>query len=69
MQMTMTFETCARCRCPIHSGEPAVRTASVDIIDGRIAASSPRAYHLHGGCYHDAKTAHRKETKYIPNAA
>ena len=40
MQTTMTLEACCRCGQPIAPGEPAMQTASVDIIDGR-AVSSP----------------------------
>lgn len=69
MQKTMTFETCAWCRHPIRPGEPAVHTASVDIIDGMAVASPTRAYHLEGGCYYDANTARRKEAKNTRNAA
>ena len=69
MQKTMTFETCDWCRHPIRPGEPAVHTASVDIIDGMTVASPTRAYHLEGGCYGDAKSARRKEAKNTPNAA
>ena len=69
MQKTMTLETCAWCRHPIRPGEPAVHTASVDIIDGMTAASPTRSYHLEGGCYGDAKNARRKEAKDTPNAA
>ena len=35
MQTTMTLEACCRCGQPIAPGEPAMQTASVDIIDGR----------------------------------
>lgn len=69
MQKTMTFETCDWCRHPIRTGEPAVHTASVDIIDGMTVASPTRAYHIEGGCYGDAKSARRKEAKNTPNAA
>ena len=48
----MTLDACARCGLPIRPGEPAMHTASVDIIDGRVVASPPRSYHLNG----DGKT-------------
>ena len=34
MQITMTLEACCRCGQPIAPGEPAMQTASVDIIGG-----------------------------------
>ena len=57
MQMTMTLEACSRCGQPIRPGEPAMQTASVDIIDGRAVSSPVRSYHLAGRCYHEAKAA------------
>ena len=54
MQMTLTLDSCARCGQTIRPGEPAMQTASVDIIDGRVVASPVRSYHLKGGCPGDA---------------
>ncbi len=48
MQITMTLEACCRCGQPIAPGEPAMQTASVDIIDGRAVSSPVKAYHLRG---------------------
>ena len=64
MQSTMTLETCCRCGQPIHPGEPAMQTASVDIVGGLAVASPVKTYHLSGRCYDDARTRHP-----IPNAA
>ena len=64
MQMTMSMEACCRCGQPIRSGEPAMQTASVDVIDGRIVASPVKSYHVRGGCYDDVKRRER-----VPNAA
>ena len=64
MQMNMTLEACSRCGQPIIPGEPAMQTASVDIIDGRIVSSPVKSYHLRGRCYEDAKPRER-----LPNAA
>ena len=50
MQMTLTLDACARCGQTIRPGEPAMQTASVDIIDGRVVSSPVRSYHLKGGC-------------------
>ena len=55
MQMTMTLEDCCRCGHPIRPGEPAMQTASVDIIDGRAASSPVRSYHIGDGCEAAAK--------------
>ncbi len=54
MQMTMTLEACARCRQTIAPGEPAMQTASVNIIGGRAVSSPVKSYHLKGRCYDDA---------------
>ena len=54
MQMTLTLDDCARCGQPILPGQPVKQTATVDIIDGRVVASTPRSYHLGGGCPGDA---------------
>ncbi len=50
MQMTLTLDACARCGQPILPGQPVKQTASVDFIDGRVVASTPRSYHLDGRC-------------------
>ena len=55
MQMTLTLDSCARCGQTIRAGEPAMQTASVDIIDGRVVASPVRSYHLKGGCPDDGE--------------
>ena len=47
--------TCARCGEPILPGQPYAQTASVDVVDGRIAASPVRSYHTESGCYRAAK--------------
>ena len=57
MQKTMILEACCRCGQPISPGDPAMQTASVDIVDGRAAASPVTAYHLSGRCYDDARAA------------
>ena len=64
MQSTMTLQDCCRCGQPIAPGEPAMQTASVDIIGGRAVSSPVRAYHLSGRCNDDHR---RKET--LPDAA
>ena len=51
MQITMTLEACCRCGQPIAPGEPAMQTASVDIIGGRAVSSPVKSYHLKGRCY------------------
>ncbi len=51
----LDVETCAWCERPVRSGDPVAQTATVDIIDGRAAASPARSYHIEGGCYHAAK--------------
>ena len=50
MQMTLTLDACARCGQTILPGQPVKQTATVDIIDGRVVASTPRSWHLGGGC-------------------
>ncbi|MDE2963676.1 MAG: hypothetical protein OXU26_07170 [Acidobacteriota bacterium] len=50
MQMTLTLADCARCGQPILPGQPVKQTASVDIIGGRVVASTPLSWHLKGGC-------------------
>ena len=54
MQMTLTLDACARCGQPILPGQPVKQTAPVDIIGGRVVASTPRSWHLGGGCPGDA---------------
>ena len=51
----LDIETCAWCERPVRSGDPVAQTATVDIIDGRVAASPARSYHMEGGCYRAAK--------------
>ena len=66
MQTTMTLEACCRCGQPIAPGEPAMQTASVDIIGGRAVSSPVKTYHLSGRCYDEAKAeqaAHREALK------
>ena len=55
MQKTMTLEACCRCGQPIAPCEPAMQTASVDIIGGRAVSSPVKTYHLSGRCYDEAK--------------
>lgn len=55
MQMTLTLDACARCGQAIRPDEPAMQTASVDIIDGRVVNSPVRSYHLKGGCPDDTE--------------
>ena len=64
MQITMTLEACCRCGQTIAPGEPAMQTASVDIIDGRAVSTPVKSYHLTGRCYGDMQ---RRES--LPNAA
>ena len=64
MQTTMVLAACARCGQPIAPGEPAMQTASVDIIGGRAVSSPVTSYHLKGSCYGDAK-----RRAPLPNAA
>ena len=64
MQMTMTLEDCSRCGLTILPGEPAMQTASVDIIDGKAASSPVRSYHMKGGC-----EAAAKRRGLVPEAA
>ena len=47
--------TCSRCGEPILPGQPYAQTSSVDVVDGRIAASPVRSYHTEKGCYRAAK--------------
>ena len=64
MQTTMTLEACSRCGQPIAPGEPAMQTASVDIIGGRAVASPAKAYHLRGRCSDEYRRRER-----LPDAA
>ena len=57
MQTIMTLEACSRCGQPIAPGEPAMQTASVDIVDGRAVSSPVKAYHLTGRCYDEYRAA------------
>ena len=57
MQTTMTLEACCRCGQPIAPGEPAMQTASVDIIGGRAVSSPVKTYHLSGRCYDEYRAA------------
>ena len=57
MQSTMTLEVCARCGQHILPGEPAMQTASVDIVGGRAVSSPVKAYHLSGRCYENHRAA------------
>ena len=64
MQTVMTLQNCCRCGQPIAPGEPAMQTASLDIIGGRVVSSPVRAYHLAGRCY----DAYRRR-EHLPTAA
>ncbi len=64
MQIPLIPETCARCGRPVLPGEPVMRSAAVDLADGRVVASPVRAIHVQGGCRdgagrYDAATASR----------
>ena len=59
MQQAMTLESCSRCGQPILPGEPAMQTASVDIVGGRLVSSRVKAYHLAGRCYEEFKGKER----------
>ena len=59
MQMTTSVDACAWRQRPVRPGEPAVQTASVGLVDGRIVASPARSYHIEGGCYDAAKRRER----------
>ena len=56
-QPTLTLFTlaCDRCGEPILPGQPYAQTASVDVVDGRIATTPARSYHTESGCYRAAK--------------
>ena len=64
MQAVMTLQNCCRCGQPITPGEPAMQTASVDIIGGHAVSTPAKAYHLSGRCYDEARTRHP-----VPRAA
>ena len=64
MQTTMTLDACCRCGQPIGPAEPAMQTASVDIIGGTAVASPVRSYHLRGRCYDEYRRRER-----LPNGA
>ena len=53
MQTTMALDACARCGQPIAPGEPAMQTASVDLIGGRAVSTPVKSYHLRGRCSGD----------------
>ena len=53
--LTLFTETCDRCGEPILPGQPYAQTASVDVVDGRIATTPVRSYHTESGCYRAAK--------------
>ena len=53
--LTLFPLTCARCEEPILPGQPYAQTSSVDVVDGRIAATPVRSYHTEKGCYRAAK--------------
>ena len=59
MQTTMTLEACCRCGQPIAPGEPAMHTASVDIVDDRAVSSPVKAYHLTGRCHDEHRRRER----------
>ena len=64
MQTAMTLQTCCQCGQPVTPGEPAMQTASVDIIAGHAVSTPVKAYHLTGRCYDDARTR-----QSVPRAA
>ena len=64
MQTMMTLQECCRCGQPIAPGEPAMQTASVDIIGGHTVSSQVKAYHLSGRCYDEYRRRER-----LPDAA
>ncbi len=53
--LTLFPLTCARCGEPILPGQLYAQTSSVDVVDGRIAATPVRSYHMESGCYRAAK--------------
>ena len=64
MQKTMVLDACARCGQHIAPGEPAMQTASVDIVGGRVVSTPVQSYHLRGRCYGDVQPP-----ESLPNAA
>ena len=68
MQTTMTLEACCRCGQPIAPGEPAMQTASVEIVGGRAVSSPVRSYHLRGRCYAAARAVEAAR-RGVPKAA
>ena len=64
MQTTMTLESRCRCGQPIAPGEPAMHTASVDIIGGHAVSTPVKTYHLRGRCYDESRRRER-----LPRAA
>ena len=65
MQTIMTLEACSRCGRPIAPGEPAMQTASVDIVDGRAVSSPVKAYHLRRRCYDEYRAAEAARRKAL----
>ena len=65
MQTIMTLEACSRCGQPIPPGEPAMQTASVDIVGGRAVSSPVKAYHLRGRCYDEYRAAEAARRKAL----
>ena len=53
--LTLFPLNCDRCGESILPGQPYAQTASVDIVDGRIATTPVRSYHTESGCYRAAK--------------
>ena len=54
-QLTLFTQSCTRCGEPILPGQPYAQTASVDVVDGRVATTPVRSYHTEKGCYRAAK--------------
>lgn len=46
----MNNGNCTLCNQPIGPGEPAMRTAPIDVRDGRIVTLPGRVYHTGGAC-------------------
>ena len=68
--LTLFPVACARCGEPILPGQPYAQRASVDVVDGMIAASPVKSYHTESGCYRAAKLeAWAAETAPTPIAA
>ncbi len=66
--LTLFPLTCARCEEPILPGQPYAQTASVDVVDGRIATTPVRSYHTESGCYRAARLEARA-AQSLPAAA